>query len=361
MNAIGSLANGGSADAVVESISNMASGIASFIQNNAEGFAQTGASILISIVDGISTAADILIDPLVNAIDKAFANIPVDRLANSAGRLMGTIGRAVTAVLRSGSSIFGQLIPVIISAIPVFLSALLSNIDYHAMVDSVFLPFVDAVIDNLPDIIDALAYAVPLIVSTVLVDGLANAAPDIIDGMVNIAGSIVSSVIQSAIGIVVNMIPVLFNTVLSAVTGFGEYVISAIKGVLEQVEKVPGAISSILRGDATVEEAMSGFGNWLTDKISTANVSLDYTKDWIDSSNPAFSWEKGFTVSENRTKLSDFEKTQIDKVESNVFINSTNATPEEISDSVAEGMAIALQEFNGRKGATHGKKAIVAR
>ena len=335
-------------------------GIAEGKEGSAGKAAEIGTNLLLNIINGIADGAANIAEPLITAIESVVTKIDASKLAGAGGKLIGKLVNAIATIIRGGGNIIAQLAPVLISAIPVFLEALLSSADFELAINAFIGSNATIFGRLLPTLVSALAQNIPQVV-TILMEALAAAGPDIITGTTNIVWSLLSGLFQAVIQwMVFEMVPMAINTIMSALYGLGEVVFGFVKGLLIEIGKIPDTISNIFQGNQTVDEAIEGFKG-LFAGVDNPVDKLDFAQDWVSSNKPTFSWESGFTVPTDRLKLSDYTPTTIGDVKVDVNVPSTNASPEDIGDAVAEAISIALGELINRKGAAHGTTPIMAR
>lgn len=333
---------------LVQAITNMLNG-----NGSASEVAEIGSNLLIGIMNGIADGAANLVDPLVDAVDNIVNKIPIDKLAAVGGKLIGSLIQSATKLIRSASGIAWQSVPALISAIPVFLSELLGQVDFGLILKVFSQQISDQTMGVLPEIVGAIAVIAPQLVEIIL-DTLSANAPSLITAGVNISYSIFSAITQSVIELIKSGIPAIANTLINAVYGLGELLFSSVKGLLQNVAKIPNTISEIFNGNKTIDQAIEGFKDLFAGGYDPV-VALDFAGEWVSSNKPTFSWNDGLTTPTDGVKLSDYTPTTIGDVSVNVNVPNTNATPEEIGDAVAEAISIALGEVSSRKAAAYGR------
>lgn len=322
-------------------------------EGNAAEVAEIGSNLLIGIMNGIANGAANLVDPLVDAVDNIVNKIPIDKLSAAGGKLIGSLIQSAARLIRSASGIAWQSVPALLSAIPIFLSELLGEVDLGLILKELVWQNMDQIMGVLPEIVGVLAEIAPQLVAIIL-DTLSANAPSIITAGVNITYSIFSAITQSVIELIKSGIPAIANTLINAVYGIGELIFSVVEGLFQNVAKIPDTIGNIFKGNTTVGEAIDGFKNLFAggnDPIA----ALDFAGEWVSSNKPSFSWDDGLTTPTDGVKLSDYKPTTIGDIQVNVNVPNTNASPEEIGDAVAEALSIALGEVSSRKAAAYGR------
>ena len=180
----------------------------------------------------------------------------------------------------------------------------------------------------LPALVTAALSTLPEIISVVM-DGLSKAAPEIASASFDVARSVITGIANAVIQFAIDIIPTFLNSVINSIFGAGETALGYMSVLFSQVG------------------------------LSGATADLDKARGWLKNNMPALSWESGFTIPTNTKSVES--TTTVGDISVNVSVPTTNASPEDIGDAVAEAMAIALGEYTGRKGATHGTKPIMAR
>ena len=92
---------------------------------------------------------------------------------------------------------------------------------------------------------------------------------------------------------------------------------------------------------------------------SGAAAELDKAQNWLNENTLKIDIPDLYTFNAHHEPTD--RPSSIGDISVNVSVPTTNASPEDIGDAVAEAMAIALGEYTGRKGATHVTKPIMAR
>lgn len=326
---------------------------------SAENVAKIGSELFIKMANGIADAAPALVDAFVGGINAIVAKLPIDKLASAGGKMLGSLAKAVTKLLRGGAGILQQLAPELLAAIPVFMAALLSSVDIGDVIRIFAFYNVDLLFQILPELINTLTEIIPELISVITME-LANQAPSIVTAVTSMLYNIFAGALQAVFNLVIELIPMLLNTVISALYGVGQVVLGVISGIYQNIAKIPDTVSNILSGNLTVGEAIADFKGIFAGGNNPVDA-LEFAQDWISSSTPTFSWSEGFTVSSERTRLSDYQPTSIGDVSVNVNVPNTNASPEDIGDAVAEAISVALEEFANRKGAAYGSTPVMAR
>ena len=326
---------------------------------SAENVANIGSELFMKMMDGIATAAPALVDALVGGVNAIVAKLPIDKLAAAGGKLLGSLAKAFTKLLRGGAGILQQLAPELLASIPVFMSALLSAVDIGDVLRTFMFYNMDLLAQMLPELINTLTEIIPELISVITME-LANQAPSIVTAVTSMLYNIFAGALQAVFNLVIELIPMLLNTVISALYGVGQVVLGVISGIYQNIAKIPDTVSNILSGNLTVGEAIADFKGIFAGGNNPVDA-LEFAQDWISSSTPTFSWSEGFTVSSERTRLSDYQPTSIGDVSVNVNVPNTNASPEDIGDAVAEAISVALEEFANRKGAAYGSTPVMAR
>lgn len=289
--------------------------------------AELGTNLIVNIINGIADGAEKVAGPVMAAIGGVLMQIDVSKLAGAGGKLIGRLFNAIATMLRRGGETLALIAPDIISAIPVFLEALFSSVDFAAAATT-FFANADILQPMLPALVTAALSTLPEIISVVM-DGLSKAAPEIASASFDVARSVITGIANAVIQFAIDIIPTLLNSVINSIFGAGETALGYMSVLFSQVG------------------------------LSGAAEDLDKARDWLKNNTPALSWESGFTIPTNTKSVES--TTTVGDISVNVSVPTTNASPEEIGDAVAEAMAIALGEYTGRKGATHGTKPIMAR
>lgn len=289
--------------------------------------AELGTNLLVNIINGIADGAEKVAGPVMAAIGGVLMQIDVSKLAGAGGKLIGRLFNAIATMLRRGGETLALIAPDIIAAIPVFLEALFTSVDFAAAATT-FFANADILQPMLPALVTAALSTLPEIISVVM-DGLSKAAPEIASASFDVARSVITGIANAVIQFAIDIIPTLLNSVINSIFGAGETALGYMSVLFSQVG------------------------------LSGAAADLDKARDWLKNNTPALSWESGFTIPTNTKSVES--TTTVGDISVNVNVPTTNASPEEIGDAVAEAMAIALGEYTGRKGATHGTKPIMAR
>lgn len=297
-------------------------------KGDASEVAQLGTDLLFDILDGIAKAADENVPKVVAVIESVIGKIDIAKLAGAGGKLIGKLANALATILRGSGNIIAQLAPALITAIPVFLEALLLSTDFEAVAMSFLQSNADILGNVLPVLVSTALHTLPDVIA-ILMDGLANAAPEISMAAFEVSKSIISGIAKAVLQLVIDIIPSVANSAMNAIFGAGEVALSSLSGEFNELGWTKAATK--------LDEAR----NWLSDNTLKIDIPDLYT----------------FNAHHEPTD----RPSSIGDISVNVSVPTTNASPEEIGDAVAEAMAIALGEYTGRKGATHGTKPIMAR
>lgn len=297
-------------------------------KGDASGVAQLGTDLLFDILDGIAKAADENVPKVVAVIESVIGKIDIAKLAGAGGKLIGKLANALATILRGGGNIIAQLAPALITAIPVFLEALFLSADFEAVAMSFFQSNADILGNVLPVLVSTALHTLPDVIA-ILMDGLSKAAPEISMAAFEVSKSIISGIANAVLQLVIDIIPSVVNSAMNAIFGAGEVALSYLSGEFNKL-------------------------GW-----SGAAAELDKAQNWLNENTLKIDIPDLYTFNAHHEPTD--RPSSIGDISVNVSVPTTNASPEEIGDAVAEAMAIALGEYTGRKGATHGTKPIMAR
>lgn len=297
-------------------------------KGDAAQIAELGTNLIVKIVDGIADGAERVAGPVISAIESVVTKIDASKLAGAGGKLIGKLANALATILRGSGNIIAQLAPALITAIPVFLEALFLSTDFESVAMSFFQSNADILGDVLPLLVSTALHTLPDVIA-ILMDGLANAAPEISMAAFEVSKSIISGIAKAVLQLAIEIIPSVVNSAINAMFGAGEVALSSLSGEFNELGWTKAATK--------LDEAR----NWLSDNALKIDIPDLYT------------YNAHHEPTDRPSSIGD--------ISVNVSVPTTNASPEEIGDAVAEAMAIALGEYTGRKGATHGTKPIMAR
>lgn len=347
---------------LVQSISDLLEG-----EGSADAVAEIGTNLILGIMVGIAKGASELVDPLVKAIDSIVDNIPINKLATSGGKLIGSLVNAAAKLIRGGASILYQLAPDLIAAIPIFIEGLLSSIDLGNFVKTITLFNIDLLVMVLPELFDVVAQVVPELIFVIL-NELGKSAPSIVTAIANILWSLISGVTRLVIEVVKEIVPLVGNTVISALTGVVSLVSGVVEGLINNIAKLPDTITNVFNGNMTVSDAMNSWSDWWGGALDTARLESEEWGRWATSTKNrlTFDFDGDLTkpVENGGGGGAGYRGGRVGNIENvdvQINIGGTNATPEEISDAVTEAISVALAEFSYRKEAAYGKTPIMAR
>lgn len=297
-------------------------------KGDASEVAQLGTDLLFDILDGIAKAADENVPKVVAVIESVIGKIDIAKLAGAGGKLIGKLANALATILRGGGNIIAQLAPALITAIPVFLEALFLSTDFEAVAMSFFQSNADILGNVLPVLVSTALHTLPDVIA-ILMDGLSKAAPEISMAAFEVSKSIISGIAKAVLQLVIEIIPSVVNSAMNAIFGAGEVALSYLSGEFNKL-------------------------GW-----SGAAAELDKAQNWLNENTLKIDIPDLYTFNAHHEPTD--RPSSIGDISVNVSVPTTNASPDEIGDAVAEAMAIALGEYTGRKGATHGTKPIMAR
>jgi hypothetical protein len=309
---------------------NIIAAIKSLIEGKGDAaqIAELGTDLIVKIVGGIADGAERVAGPVISAIESVVTKIDASKLAGAGGKLIGKLANSIATILRGSGNIIAQLAPAIITAIPVFLEALFLSADFEAVAMSFFQSNADILGNVLPVLVSTALHTLPDVIA-ILMDGLSKAAPEISTAAFEVSKSIISGIANAVLQLVIEIIPSVVNSAMNAIFGAGEVALSYLSGEFNKL-------------------------GW-----SGAAAELDKAQNWLNENTLKIDIPDLYTFNAHHEPTD--RPSSIGDISVNVSVPTTNASPEEIGDAVAEAMAIALGEYTGRKGATHGTKPIMAR
>ena len=329
-------------------------------KGDAANIAEIGTNLIIRIMEGVESGVKTVIDPVINAIETIFSKLPIDKLAATGAKLIGSLVKAAAKIMRGGGGIIQQIAPELISAIPIFVGALLSSVDLGEVIKAFVFMNMDLFAEILPDLFDAAAQAIPELVFIIL-NGLAEAAPTIVTAFVDAFWNIFSGISRLIIEVVKEIVPLIWNTLVSLLAGLASLISGAVEGIIGNIARIPETIKNVFNGNMSVSDAMNSFGDWWGGAIDGGISAMDSFGDWAGNTRNKLTFDFDGDYTKPVAPSSDRGGLTMGDINMSVNVPNTNASPDEIGDAVAEAISVALEEFANRKGAAHGTTPVMAR
>lgn len=266
------------APTLIDTASTIIDSIAKALSENSASIAQSAGKLIISIADGLASNTETILNAVLSIGDNILSILPdiLGNLISSASNF----SKSIIDFISEGISIVAKNLPQIISVLSDGLFAELPVITQSIFdlitntVDSVlpilpdifseiinlavglmmeFLPQIidtvvtiaESIVDNLPEIINALANAIPDIIKGVLIATL-NQIPKLLEGVFEIVSAITESLPQ-IIDSLVQMLPEIINAIVIAITVFLPKIIeTGITLFTALIEDLPTIINSIV-------------------------------------------------------------------------------------------------------------------
>ena len=266
------------APTLIETATTLINSISNALVDNSSNIAISAGKLATSIAEGLTSNTETILNAVLSIGDNILNDLPdilgdlISSASTFAKSIMDFISRGISIVTKNLPSIMETLsiglmgeLPVITQAIfdlitntvssvlPILPDVLSEVIDLATELVMYFLPQIidtvvtiaESIVDNLPEIIDTLANAVPDIIRSILIAVL-NQIPKLLEGVFEFVSAI-SEALPEIIDSLVQMLPEIINGIVLAITVFIPKIVeTGITLFTALIEDLPTIINSIV-------------------------------------------------------------------------------------------------------------------
>ena len=301
--------------ALIESLQSILSDVLSSIKmDDVDGLFDSILGLILDIADKLPDAATVLIDAALDLIDRIIKKL------SDTSTLSKLISAGVNLVVSLGNGLI-KAIPRLVKMIPQLISGIVSTItDNLPVVMDGVMELVNGIVTELPNLILSIGEALPEIIKMLadylvtnlpilingivtMIDMIAQNLPDIIDAIVTILPDLIGAIVDAMIA----CLPVLIQGTVTLVTALAEHLPEICMALIEAIPQIIAAILVAFEpvvdgigkvfGDAwaNIQDVFSKVPEWFKGKFDEAKNSI---KEVFDKTKDNFSkaWEAIKTV-----------------------------------------------------------------